>query len=99
MAVEAEKLAHIDRANISHQAARSALKATLGADPEAAVATRVEETAIRKAAVEKLRAARSALDQYLASESSLTAVVGFLSSVKEKRALRARLAIGDLVLG
>lgn len=61
--------------------------------------TRVEEAAIRKAAVEKLRAARSALDQHLASESSLTAVVGFLSSVKEKRALRARLAIGDLVPG
>jgi hypothetical protein len=35
----------------------------------------------------------------LASESSLTAVVGFLSSVKEKRALRARLAIGDLLPG
>lgn len=99
LATEAEKLAQIDRATISHKAAGSALTATLGADPEAAVATRVEHAAIRKAAVEKLRAARSALDQHLASESSLTAVVGFLSSVKEKRALRARLAIGDLVVG
>jgi hypothetical protein len=96
---EAEKLAQIDRANSSHQAASSALKTTLGADPEAAEAARVEEAATRQAAVKKLRAAKSALDQHLASESSLTAVVGFLSSVKEKRALRARLAIGDLMAG
>ncbi|OJF95657.1 hypothetical protein AX761_17080 [Rhizobium sp. 58] len=99
LAAEAEKLAQIDRANRSHQAASSALKTTLGADPEAAEATRVEEAATRQAAVEKLRAAKSALDQHLASESSLIAVVGFLSSVKEKRALRARLAIGDLMVG
>ena len=99
LAAEAEKLAHIDRANISHRAAGSALKATLGADPEAAEATRVEEAAVRKGAVENLRAARSALDRHLASESSLIAIFGFLTSVKEKRALRARLAIGDLVPG
>lgn len=99
LAAEAEKLAEIDRANSSHQAASSALRTTLGADPEAAEALRVQEAATRKAAVEKLRAARVALDQHLASESFLTAAFGFLSSVKGKRALRARLAIGDLVPG
>ena len=99
MAGETDKLAQIDRANSVYRAASSALSTTLGPDPGAAEALRVEETATRMAALEKLRAARAALDQHLASESSLTALIGFLPSVKEKRALRARLAIGELVLG
>lgn len=99
LAGEVEKLTQIDRANSAHHAASSAVKANLGADPGAADALRVQEAAIRKAAVEKLRSARAALDQHLASESFRTAVFGFLSSVKDKRALRARLAIGDLVPG
>ena len=99
LAGEVEKLAQIDRAKKNRQTAISALKTALGADPDAAEAKLGEEAATRQAAVEKLRAAKSALDQYLASESSLTAVAGFLPSVKEKRALRARLAIGDLMLG
>ena len=96
---EAEKLAQIDRANSTRQAAGIALKTILGDDPEAAEDTRVEEAATRKTAIDKLRDARVALDQHLASESTLTVLVGFFSSVKEKRALRARLAIGDLVPG
>ncbi|CAN1576054.1 DEXXQc_Upf1-like domain containing protein [Paracoccaceae bacterium] len=96
---EAEKLAQIDRANSTRQAAGTALKMILGDDPEAAEAARVEEAATRKTAIDKLHAARVALDQHLASESTLTALVGFMASVKEKRALRARLAIGDLVPG
>ena len=99
LAAEAEKLTQIDRANSARHAAIFALKEDLGADPDAAEATRIEEAAIRQAAVEKLRTVKSALDQYLASESFLTAMFGFLSSVKDKRALRARLAIGDLMTG
>ncbi|MGO4441367.1 AAA domain-containing protein [Rhizobium sp. RAF56] len=99
MAGETDKLAQIDRANSAYRAASSALETGLGPDPDAAEALRVEEAVTRMAVVEKLRAARAALDQYLASESSLIAVVGFLSFVKEKRALRARLAIGELVPG
>jgi hypothetical protein len=99
MVSEVDKLGHIDRANSEYRAAHSNLETTLGPDPEATEALRAEEVARRTAAVEKLRAARTALDQHLASESSLTAVVGFLTSVKEKRAARARLAIGDLVPG
>ena len=56
----------------------TALKTILGADPEAAEATRLEEASTRHATVEKLRAARAALDQHLASESTLTALVGFM---------------------
>ena len=99
MAGEAGKLSQIDRAKDVRQAARVAQKADLGAHPDAAEGERVGEVETRKAAVDKLRAARTALDEYLASESSLLAVVGFLSSVKAKRALRARLAVGDLVPG
>ncbi len=99
IASEAEKLSRIDRANSALQTANAALEAQLGPDPEATESRRAGEVAERTAAVEKIRAARSALERYLASESALTAVVGFLSSVKEKRALRARLAIGDLVSG
>jgi hypothetical protein len=99
MAGEAEKLSQIDRAKVVRQAARTAQEVDLGADPVAAEGERVEEFDTRKMAVEKLRAARTALDEYLASESSLMALVGFLASVKAKRALRARLAVGDLVPG
>lgn len=96
---EASKLAQVDFASNAYRTAQSALETNLGPDPEGAEALRAEETAKRAADVERLRAARTALDQYLASESSLTALMGFLSSVKEKRAIRARLAIGDLVPG
>lgn len=99
MVSEVDKLAQIDRTNSAYRAAASALEASLGPDPEATEALRVEEAARRTSAAEKLRAARTALDKHLASESSLTTVVGFLTSVKEKRAARARLAIGDLVSG
>ncbi len=92
-----EKLVQVDRANSAYRGAASALETSLGSDPEATEAFRVEEAAMRAAAAEKLRAARTALDRHLAAESSLTTVVGFLTSVKEKRAARARLAIGDLV--
>jgi KaiC/GvpD/RAD55 family RecA-like ATPase len=96
---EVEKLSQIDRATSARQAATSALQSQLGPDPEATEAQRAEAVAVQTAAAEKLRAARAALDQHLASESLLTAVVGFLSSVKKKRTLRARLAIGDLLPG
>jgi hypothetical protein len=99
MADEVEKLARIDRASSAYRAARSALETSLGSDPDAAEALRVEDAAKRTATAEKLRAARAILDQYLASESWLAMLVGFLTSVKERRAARARLAIGDLVPG
>ncbi|CDZ68323.1 Superfamily I DNA helicase [Neorhizobium galegae bv. orientalis] len=99
MAGEVDKLAQIDRANSVYRAARSAVETSLGHDPDATEALCVAEAAKRTAAVEHLRKARAALDLHLASESSLAAVFGFLSSVKEKRALRARLAVGVLVPG
>lgn len=97
IADEIDKLAQIDRANSAYRASRSALDAGLGADPEVTEALRAEEVAKRTSAVQKFRAARAALDQHLASESFLTTVFSFLSSVKEKRVAKARLAIGELV--
>jgi AAA domain len=99
IASEAGKLSRLDHANGARHAAEAAIETRLGPNPDSAEARRVDEVAERTAAVDNLRAARSALDQHLASESSLTALLGFLSSVKAKRALRARLAIGDLVPG
>jgi hypothetical protein len=99
LASEVEKLAQIDRANGAYLAASSVVRTHLGDDPDAAEASRVKEAVARKDAVDKLRAARTALGQYLASESLLMGIFGFLASIKDKRALRARLAIGDLVPG
>lgn len=99
MVGEAGKLSQIDQAKDARQAARVAQEVNLGASPDAAEGELVKEVETRKAAVERLLAAQTALDQYLASESSLMGLFGFLSSVKVKRALRARLAIGDLVSG
>lgn len=99
LASEVEKLAQIDQASAAHHTAKSAVKSHLGDDPDAAEASRVTEAVARKDAVDKLRAARTALDQYLASESFLMGIFGFLASIKDKRALRARLAISDLVPG
>jgi hypothetical protein len=99
MASEVEKLSRIDSAAKARHAATEALNAQLGPDPEAMEARRAADVAQRTAALEKLREARAALDRHLATESWLTSVFGFLSSVKDKRALRARLAIGDLLPG
>lgn len=99
MAGEAEKLFQLDRAIAACNDASTAVRASLGDDPETAEGNRAKEVETRRADVEKLREARTALNKHLASESSLTAIVGFLSAVKEKRALRARLAISDLVPG
>jgi hypothetical protein len=99
MASEVDKLVQIDRTNSVYRAASAALEASLGPDPEAAETLRHQDVSKRRAAVEKLRAARAALDQHLASESLLTTVFGFLTSVKEKRAVQARLAIGELMPG
>ncbi len=99
MVGEAGKLSQIDQAKDARQAARVAQEVNLGASPDAAEGELIKEVETRKAAVERLLAAQTALDQYLASESSLMGLFGFLSSVKVKRALRARLAIGDLVSG
>jgi DNA polymerase III delta prime subunit len=97
MAGETDKLTQIDRASRAYRAASATLEAGLGPDPDAALASRREKAAARTAAVEKLRAAKAALDQYLAAESPLIGLLGFLPFVERKRALRARLAIGELM--
>jgi hypothetical protein len=99
IATEVEKLSRVDRTAGVREAASAALAAQLGPDPEAMEARRADDVAERTAAVDRLRSARSTLERHLASESPLIAIFGFLSSVKKKRALRARLAIGDLLPG
>ncbi|MBC7283292.1 AAA domain-containing protein [Hoeflea sp.] len=99
MLAEAAKLARLDRADARLEAARISVESTLGADPEAEEKRRSTEVENLAGDVGRLKAARTALDQHLASETLLTVIFSLLPSVKKKRALRARLAIGDLMTG
>jgi hypothetical protein len=99
IAGDVDKLMQVDRTNMAYRAARTALEASLGPDPEATVSQRIKEAESRTAAFENLRAAGVILDRCLASESFVVTVFGFLASVKDKRAAKVRLAIGDLVPG
>lgn len=99
IAGEVDKLAQIDRANNAYRATRTALEEGLGSDPDATEVLLAEEAAKRTASVEKLRAARAVLDQQLASEPWLTSILGFLPSVREKRAVRLRVALRGIMSG
>lgn len=99
MIEETEKLAHIDAAYEQRQACAEALLSELGENPEAEQARRKSVVRTEQDAVGRLEGARAKLDHYLASESWLTGVFNFLPSVNRKRALRARLAIGDQLGG
>ena len=99
MIEEAEKLRQIDKAFDHRRTSAAALVSELGENPEAEQAKRAEAVRIEQDSVNRLDGARMALDHYLASESWFTGVFGFLSSVKRKRTLRARLAIGDRLDG
>ncbi|MFV0245231.1 MAG: AAA domain-containing protein [Qingshengfaniella sp.] len=99
MIEEAGKLRQIDTAFDHRKTCAATLLSELGKDPGAEQAQRAEAVRAGQNAVDRLDGARAALDHYLASESWLTGVFGFLSSVMRKRALRARLAIGDRLDG
>ncbi|WP_165937678.1 AAA domain-containing protein [Antarcticimicrobium sediminis] len=99
MIAEADKLRQIDTAFDRRRTCAAALLSELGEDPGAEQTRRAEVVRTSQVAADRLAAARAAMDHYLASESWLTSVFGFLSSVKRKRALRARLAIGDRLDG
>lgn len=99
MVVEADKLGQIDKAYDRRGTCADALQSELGENPEAEQARRADAVRAEQETVDRLNDSRAALDHYLASESWLTGVFGFLPSVKRKRALRARLAIGDRLGG
>ena len=99
MAAEADRLRALDTALARHETAASALLSELGEAPAAETARRADVAGACKEEADRLAAARSALDHHLASESWLTALFGFLSPIRRKRALRARLAIGDRLDG
>lgn len=96
---EADKLRQIDTAFDRRSTCTAAMLSELGEDPGAEQNRRADAVRACQDAAERLASGRKVLDQYLASESWLTDVFGFLSSVKRKRALRARLAIGDRLDG
>nr|WP_321483689.1 AAA domain-containing protein [uncultured Cohaesibacter sp.] len=93
------KLRDLDTALDRHRSCAAALLAELGDDPDVEQARRVDALRVSQDEVDQLAAARAALDHYLASESLFTGLFGFLPSVKRQRALKARLAIGDLLDG
>lgn len=96
---EANKLRHLDTARARRRTCTAALLSELGEDPEAEQARRGDTVRASQDAVDRHADARAALDHYLALESWLVDLFSFLPSVKRKRALRARLAIGDQLTG
>ncbi|WP_321338777.1 AAA domain-containing protein [uncultured Cohaesibacter sp.] len=96
---EVTKLRDLDTALDRRRSCAAALSAELGDDPDAEQARRVDALRLSQDELDQLAAARAALDHYLASESLFTGLFGFLPSVKRQRALKARLAIGDLLDG
>ena len=91
---KAGKLRQLDTASDRRRTCAAALLSELGEDPGAEQTRRAETLRANQEVADRLTAARTALDRYLASESWLTSLFGFIASVKRKRALKARLTIG-----
>ncbi|PRX08572.1 UNVERIFIED_ORG: AAA domain-containing protein [Martelella mediterranea] len=96
---EVAKLRDLDTAFDRRKSCIAALLSELGEDPDAEQNRRSDALQLSQDLANRVAAARTALDHYLASESWLTGLFGFLPSVKRQRALKARLAIGDLLDG
>ncbi|MHA7774775.1 AAA domain-containing protein [Roseibium sp. M-1] len=92
---EVSKLRDLDTALDRRRSCAAALLAELGEDPDAEQARRANTVHASRTEADRLAAAHAALTHYLASESWLTGMFGFLPSIKRKRVLRARLAIGE----
>ena len=99
MTEEANTLRNLDTALNRRNACAAALLSELGEEAEVEYTRRADALRVIQDGADRLAAARAALDHYLASESWLTGVFGFLPSVKRQRALKARLAIGDQLDG
>lgn len=96
---EVDKLRQLDTALGRRRTCVAALLSELGEDPVAEQTRRADTLRVSQEEADRLAAARAALDRYLASESWLIGLFGFVSSVRRKRALKARLAIGDRLDG
>lgn len=96
---EANKLRSLDAALNRRKSCDAALMSELGEEPEVEYVRRADALRVSQKEADRLAAARAALDHYLASETWLIGVFGFLPSVKRQRALKARLAIGDRLDG
>lgn len=92
---EARKLTKLDDAKAAQVKARAAVTADLGADPLAEYGRRAEQLRSSRATAEDRDRDLKTFQQYLADESWLTSAFGFLGSVRKKRALRAKLALGE----
>ena len=96
---EVNKLRELDSALGDRRTCSAALLSELGEDPDAEQTRRADRLRASQEEADRLSGARAALDQYLASESWLNGFFGFIASVKRKRALKARLTIGDRLGG
>ena len=99
MAAEARKLTDLDLAAKQLEEARNAVHITLGENPGAAEADLTETATARQYYEAQFKAAKTALEAYVASESTLVALFSFLPAIKRKRALRARIAIREFMPG
>lgn len=96
---EVNKLSQLDKALNHLRTCAAAVLSELGEDPGAEQVRRADTLRASQEEADRLAAARAALDHYFASESWLTGLFRFISSIKRKRALKARLTIGDRLDG
>ena len=99
MAAEARKLTDLDLAVKQLEEARNAVHTTLGENPDTAEAGLTETATARQHDEAQFKAAKTVLEAYVASESTLVALFSFLPAIKRKRALRARIAIREFMPG
>lgn len=97
MAHEAKKLSELDRTAQSLREAQNKVDALLGSNPNEAEEGLFKSADEKQSDATRLKAAKSALEAHLATESMFTALFNFLPAIKKKRALLARQAVGDFI--
>lgn len=97
MAREAEKLSELDQAAKTLAEAQEAVKGNLGENPDEAEEGLTKTAAEAQHNRKRIKAAKTALETHLATESTITALFSFLPAIKRKRVLSARQAIQEFM--
>jgi hypothetical protein len=92
---EANKLRELDNASNLRRSCAELLISELGSSPEQERIRRADSLRTYKEELDRLNDTRTALDHYFATEPWLLGVFGFIPSIRRKRAIKARLFIGD----
>ncbi len=97
MAREAQKLSELDEAAKTLKEAKQAVEAVLGENPDESEERLTEAVAEAQHNEERIKAAKTALEKHLGAESTVTAILGFLPTIKRKRVLSAQQAIHEFM--